>query len=140
MNSLERMLGSVRGAHRTLFPTPGLIDAFCPSLWWLPGVTVTWPLSPLQLISPGGCLRGVPTQRGRCCDKWFCWNGRALTNASLIHHRAIRTGTLIMYYVSTSSECCHSGDRFINRWGCRKTEGGECVGGGEILCLMRRRS
>lgn len=59
-----------------------------------------------------------------------------LTNASLIHHRAIRTGTLIMYYVRASSECCHSGDRFINRWGCRNR--GERVGGMEILCLKRR--
>lgn len=37
-------------------------------------------------------------------------------------------------------ECCHSGDEFINRWGCCNREGEEYVGGREILFLMRRRS
>lgn len=101
----------------------GLIYAFflClwMPLWYYIHLAAQFPTAPHFPRKESPC--SAPW-RGCYCDGWLCWNCRALTHANLIHHRAIRTGTLVMYYVSASSERCHLGDGFINTWDCHKTE------------------
>lgn len=127
-----------RRASSALLSNSGLINAFCPSLRRPPWCSIH--LDAPFLISLRKVSLCRAPRRGCYCDGWFCWNCGALTNASFIYHRAIRTGTLIMYYVNTSSEHCHPHDGFINRWGRREKEREERVGGREILCLVRRTS
>lgn len=97
MDDLTWEIGAARASQRTS------------GLRWkcsLSSFTSTCCSAPLSCSSPRKESPCDPRRR-RCCDGWFCWNFSPLMNTVLIHHRAIRTGTLIIYCVSASSECCH---------------------------------